>query len=294
MVSPQASSPRIYDGKLALVTSSARGIGAAIVHNLASKGCNIIVNHATAKSDQAAADLCHELQTAHGREECKKLVNAAKTHFTNPETGKAQLDILIHNAALGYFGPFEGVTEADFHTLYTVNVLGPIVLTQEFLPLLPTDRSGRIIMVSSISSAVGVEGMTVYAGTKGALEATACVLSRELAERATVNSICPGAVITDMYSGASEEVRQTLAKWNPVTSLGTVRSLDTPEVQELGKKLGGRPAYDHEIAGLLDPSEVSKAVAGPGAPLQPANVAANTSNGGRSSQQQLPKKSHNG
>ncbi|KAI1805057.1 NAD(P)-binding protein [Daldinia bambusicola] len=226
-----------------------KGIGAAIVRNLASKGCNIIVNHATERSKRAAANLCNELQTAHS--ECTKLVDAARTHFTDPETGKAQLDILVHNAAIGYFRPFESVTEADFHTMYAVNVLGPILLTQEFLPLLPTDRSGRIVMVSSINSKVGPEGTTIYTGTKGALEATARVLCRELAERATVNIVNPGPVITDMYLTSSDSVKQALAKWNPMTPLAPVRSWDSPEAKELGRELGGRPGYDYEIAGLV-------------------------------------------
>ncbi|KAI2777944.1 NAD(P)-binding protein [Daldinia loculata] len=255
--------PRVHEGKLALVTGSARSIGAAIVRNLASKGCNIIVNHTTETSDKAAADLCSELQTAHGvkaiwvranvsnREGCDKIVEAAKTHFTNPQTGKLQLDILIHNAAISFLGPLEDVTEADFHKIYSVNVLGPILLTQVFVPYLPTDRSGRIVMMSSINSKIGTEATTLYSGSKGALEAIARVMARELAERATVNTINPGPVMTDMYLSAPDDIKQTLARWNPVTPLVSVRPTDAPEVQELGKKFGGRAAYDHEIAGIV-------------------------------------------
>ncbi|KAI1652444.1 NAD(P)-binding protein [Daldinia decipiens] len=257
------ANPRVHEGKLALVTGSARSIGAAIVRNLASKGCNIIVNHATETSDKAAADLCSELHTAHGvkaiwiranvsnKEDCNKIVEAAKTHFTSPQTGKMQLDILIHNAAIGYIGSLEDVTEADFYKMYSVNVLGPILLTQVFVPYLPTDRSGRIVMMSSINSKIGPVATTIYSGTKGALEATARVMSRELAERVTVNTINPGPVMTDMYLTAPEEIKQTLALWNPVTPLAPVRPTDTPDVQELGKKLGGRAAYDYEIAGIV-------------------------------------------
>ncbi|KAI8959250.1 NAD(P)-binding protein [Daldinia sp. FL1419] len=254
---------RVHEGKLALVTGSARSIGAAIVRNLASKGCNIIVNHATESSDKAAADLCDELQTTHGvkaiwvradvsnKEGCEKIVETAKANFTNPQTGKLQLDILIHNAALCFVGALEDVTESDFYKTYSVNVLGPILLTQAFVPYLPTDRSGRIVMMSSINSKTGTQGTTLYAGSKGALEAITRVFSRELAERATVNSINPGPVMTDMYMSAPDEIKQTLARWNPVTPLVPVRPTDTPEVQELGEKFGGRAAYDWEIAGII-------------------------------------------
>ncbi|KAI1138445.1 NAD(P)-binding protein [Hypoxylon sp. FL0543] len=266
MDSVQTSSPivpRVHQGKLAIVTGSARSIGAAIVRNLASKGCNIIVNYATAKSDQAASDLCFELETDHGvraawvradvskREDCAKIVETAQAHFTDPETGKLQIDILVHNAAIVYVGPLESVVEEEFQRMYAVNVLGPILLTTACIPYLPTDRSGRIVMMSSINPKVGTPSTTLYAGTKGALEAMARVWCRELAERATVNSINPGPVMTDMYLSASDEIKQSLALWNPVTPLAPVRPSDTPEVREIGERIGGRAAYAHEIAGMV-------------------------------------------
>ncbi|KAI0835820.1 NAD(P)-binding protein [Hypoxylon sp. FL0890] len=266
MESTRASSsgvPRVHEGKLAIVTGSARSIGAAIVRNLASKGCNIIVNHATAKSDQLASDLCTELEKNHGvravwvradiskREDCDKIIETAKAHFTDPKTGKLQIDILIHNAAILYLGPVESVVEDEFQKMYAVNVLGPILVTTACIPYLPTDRSGRIVMMSSINPKVGTPNSTLYSGTKGALEAMARVWSRELSERATVNSINPGPVMTDMYLSAPDDIKQSLALWNPLTPLAPVRPSDSPEVREIGERFGGRAAYDHEIAGLV-------------------------------------------
>ncbi|OTA83722.1 hypothetical protein M434DRAFT_378274 [Hypoxylon sp. CO27-5] len=262
-VSSTFSVPRVHEGKLAIVTGSARSIGAAIVRNLASKGCNIIVNHATATSDQLATDLCQELEKNHRvraawvradiskREDCAKIIETSKAHFTDPKTGKLQIDILVHNAAIAYVGPLEGVVEDEFQKIYAVNVLGPILLTTACVPYLPTDRSGRIVMMSSINAKVGTPNTTLYAGTKAALEAMARVWCRELAERATVNSINPGPVMTDMYLSASDEIKKLLALWNPVTPLAPVRPSDSPEVREIGERIGGRAAYDHEIAGLV-------------------------------------------
>ncbi|KAI1407381.1 NAD(P)-binding protein [Hypoxylon sp. FL1857] len=258
-----SSVPWVHEGKLAIVTGSARSIGAAIVRNLASKGCNIIVNHATPASDQSATDLCLELQKnprvkavwvradISKKEDCVKIVETAKAHFTDSKTGKLQIDILVHNAALGYVGPLESVVEDDFQKMYAVNVLGPILLTQACIPHLPTDRSGRIVMISSINSKVGTPNTTLYSGTKGALEAMARVWCRELAERATVNSINPGPVMTDMYLSASDEIKRSLALWNPLTPLSPVRPSDSPEAREIGERIGGRAAYDYEISGLV-------------------------------------------
>lgn len=188
------------------------------------------------------------------REGCDKIIAVAKEEFPdnkNPATGTLQIDIIVHNAATLYLGPVESVKEEDFHHIYSVNVLGPILLTGACKPYLPHDRSGRIVVMSSINPKVGTENTTLYAGTKGALEAMMRVWCRELAERATVNAINPGPVMTAMYLTAPEEVKVGLALWNPLTPLVPVRETDSDEVKELGRRLGGRPAYPEEIAGLV-------------------------------------------
>lgn len=276
--------PRIYEGKLALVTGSARstsslstlvfaslliqwhtllGIGASIVSNLASKGCNVVINYATTSSDKVAECLAQELtETQHIRAlpiradiskkaECERLISTAKKFFTGDGESRFQIDILVHNAAILFLGPLESVDPVEFHRIYEVNVLGPILLTAACKPYLPTDRSGRIVMLSSINSKVGTENTTLYAGTKGAIEAMTRVWCRELAERATVNAINPGPVMTDMYLSAPDEVKEGLAKWNPLTPLVPVRETDSEEVKKLGEKFGGRAAYAEEIAGLV-------------------------------------------
>ncbi|KAL4928048.1 SDR family NAD(P)-dependent oxidoreductase [Aspergillus undulatus] len=238
-------------------------IGAAIVRNFASKGCNLIINYATQSSDEPAAALASDLEKTYSiralpiradittKDECERVVSTAKQRFVNPDTGAFQIDIIIHNAAILFLGPLETVDPDEFHRIYEVNVLGPILLTAACKEYLPTDRSGRIVTLSSINSKVGTEHTTLYAGTKGAIEAMTRVWARELAERATVNSINPGPVMTDMYLSAPDEVKQGLARWNPLTPLVGVRENDSPEVRELGEKFGGRAAYAEEIAGLI-------------------------------------------
>ncbi|KAI1097378.1 NAD(P)-binding protein [Jackrogersella minutella] len=218
----QASTPRVHEGKLAIVTGSARSIGAAIARNLAGKGCNIVVNHATSASDATAAQLCSSLSSAHGVRAVWERADVSK------RTGAFQIDILVHNAGIVTLGPLESAAEEDFDRIYAVNVLGPLLLT-----------------------GVGTPNTSLYSGTKGAVEAMTRVWCRELAERATVNSINPGPVMTDMYMSSAEEVKRSLALWNPLTPLAKVRPTDDPEVRVLGERIGGRGAYDHEIAGLV-------------------------------------------
>ncbi|CAG8107868.1 unnamed protein product [Penicillium olsonii] len=271
---------REYKGKLAIVTGSSRGmklpwmrvfsltripgIGAAIVQNLASKGCNVVINYTSEASDLVARQLASELERMYevvafpfradiaSREDCERLVSAMESRFSNAEFHQFQIDILVHNAAIAYLGPVETVKESEFRRIYDVNVLGPVLLTGICKPFLPMDRSGRIVMLSSINSKVGTENTTLYSGTKGALEAMTRVWARELAEQATVNAINPGAVSTGQYLVAPDEIKEILSRWNPLTPLASVRDdLDTPEIQEMGKRFGGRAAYPEEIAKLV-------------------------------------------
>lgn len=237
------------------------GIGAVIATNLASKGCNVVINYATESSDKPALGLASSLKEKYSiqalpiraditsRAECQRLITEAKSHFKLPT--QFQIDIIVHNAAILYLGPLESVDEKEFQRIYEVNVLGPILLTAACKEYLPTDRSGRIVMMSSINSKVGTVSTSLYAGTKGAIEAMTRVWARELAERATVNAINPGPVMTDMYLNAPDEVKEGLALWNPLTPLVKVREEDSNEVKELGRKFGGRAAYAEEIAGLV-------------------------------------------
>ncbi|KAK7419303.1 hypothetical protein QQX98_003455 [Neonectria punicea] len=251
---------RVHDGKLAIITGSARGIGAYIARHLAAKGANILVNYMTESSDGKAAALCKELEENHSvkavpcREDishiegCNRVISACQDNFGGD---KVEISIIVHNAAVLSLGPVESVKQDEFDRIYRVNVLGPILLTGVCKPYLPADRSGRIIMMSSINPKVGTPETTLYAGTKASMEAMARVWARELAENCTVNSINPGPVMTAMYMTAPDETKQQLSLWNPLTPLVAVRDSDTPEVQELGRKFGGRAAYPEEIADLV-------------------------------------------
>jgi NAD(P)-dependent dehydrogenase (short-subunit alcohol dehydrogenase family) len=240
------------------------GIGAAIAKNLASKGANILINYLTEASDIPAKELASELALAYGikavpcradisiQEGCDLIIATCKSSLPlNAETGELQVDILVHSAAVFHTAPLGAVTPEDFHRVYSTNVLGPILLTQACKPYLPTDRSGRIINISSVGSKVGLQYLTLYGGTKGALEAMTRTWARELAENATVNSISVGSTMTEMFSKASDEVKAAIALFYPLTPLSPVREWDTEEAKALGAKYGGRVGYPEEVAGIV-------------------------------------------
>ena len=180
------------------------------------------------------------------------LVDTANNHFSHPKTRAFKIDIIINNAGIAGDKPLGDIKPEEFTKMYTVNVLGPILLLQAALPYLPHDRSGRIVNLSSVSSSLGFTGQTLYGGTKNALEAMTRTWSRELAERATVNAVNPGPVATDMYGGTGEDFQKQMKPFIQNAPLQAVRKgVDEERYVQDAEKAGGRPGYDFEVAGVV-------------------------------------------
>lgn len=181
------------------------------------------------------------------------LVATAKNNFSHAKSGKFQVDIIINNAGIALNSPLEETTPDVFTKLYTINVLGPILLVKAALPYLPHDRSGRIVNVSSVSSSLGFYGQTLYGGTKAALEAMTRTWSRELAERATVNAINPGPVATDMYEKTTADDKLRMKPFNQTAPLmkGRGAGVDDDKTVQAAEQDGLRWASGDEIAGVV-------------------------------------------
>ncbi|KAH8821120.1 hypothetical protein F5884DRAFT_766682, partial [Xylogone sp. PMI_703] len=255
---------RPLEGKLGIITGASRGIGAAIAQNLASKGASLVLNYTSNSSAQATHELAESLKREFGvtclpvkadmgdAKGPASLISATKDYFTNPDTGKLQIDILINNAGVATNHVLEDITIEQYEWCYRINVLGPLLLTQAALPYLPHDRSGRIINMSSVSSTEGFVCQTVYGGTKAALEAMTRTWSRELAERATVNAVNPGPVKTDMWAGTTPEFKKNLKPFIESTPLSAIRpEVDDEDLVKDANNAGGRPAYVSEIGGIV-------------------------------------------
>lgn len=258
------ASQRPLEGRVAIVTGAARGIGVEIARHLASKGCHVVVNYTSDSSTEAAQELAAELAAEHGIQAVsvqadmgsengpQHLVDVAKNKFQHPKTGKFQLDIIVNNAGVAGNKLVEQVDCDDFARQFNVNVRGPLLLVQAAIPHLPTDRSGRIVNLSSVSSSLGYKGQSIYGGTKAALESMTRTWSRELAERCTVNAVNPGPVATDMYWGNDEAFLAQNKPFIENTPLAAPRKgVDGEKMYEAAQLAGGRPAYSEEVAGVV-------------------------------------------
>ncbi|KAJ6036249.1 3-oxoacyl-(Acyl-carrier-protein) reductase [Penicillium herquei] len=269
-------SDRILEGKFAIITGGSRGIGEAIARNLASKGASLLLNFTSESSRAPTNELCTSLATAHNiqcesvqadlnkpDEAVKAILSAAQEKFSS--SGKLQIDILINNAGVSADRDLndaaKGPIDADlFNWHYTINVLAPLLLTQAVAPFLPNDRSGRIVNISSVSSAMGFVGQSIYGGTKAALEAMTRTWARELADRATVNAVNPGPVIGDMYFLAGEAFWKDIQGFQDntpgskldVSDPDTMGRISEEQARLIQEKMGGRrPGFTSEVAGTV-------------------------------------------
>lgn len=245
------------------------GIGAAIAENLASKGCNLVLNYTSKSSTSLTKDLAKKLEAKYGIQTFgvqadlgtpqgpAALVATTRDRFlASPPSPDArfQIDIIVNNAGVARNDKLADVKPADFDFTYHVNVLGPLLLMQAAAAHLPTDRSGRVVNLSSISADCGFLGQSVYGGSKAALEAMTRVWARELSERATVNAINPGPVEGPMYAANSDEFKAGIRGWIEHAPLMRARpGVDADEVVDEARATagGGRPAYTREIAGIV-------------------------------------------
>jgi len=213
--------PYRLDGKIALVTGGASGIGAATCRELARAGAEVIIADVNLKAAKAFAE---ELGGARAVEmdvtDSKSIAKAAKE--------VAKLDVLVNNAGIGLVGNIEATNEDDFERVMRVNVYSVYLVTKAFVPRLLETR-GSIVNIGSIAGQVGVKQRFAYCASKGAVLAMTRQIAVDYPQRLRCNCIAPGTVQTPFVEGYLEKyhqhekdkVREELRQRQPVGRLGT-------------------------------------------------------------------------
>jgi 3-oxoacyl-[acyl-carrier protein] reductase len=200
-------------GKTALVTGASRGIGRAAALALAEAGAQILVHYSSAetKADAVVA----EIRRTGGRAE---KVNADLALKDGPHQLAEQvrgivgqrLDILVANAGISIASPIEETKVEDFDRLFAVNVRAPYFLVQQLLPIL--DKDSSITFVSSLAAHAVVKNLSVYAGTKGAIDTIVKHFAAALGPKGIrVNAVAPGIVDTDISNFTKTETGRETA-----------------------------------------------------------------------------------
>lgn len=198
--------------RVAIVTGSASGIGAATALELARRGWRVVIN--CSKSVEAAKQVAAQcadaivVQADVGQDpDCRRLAQAALDKW-------GRVDALVNNAGTTKFVPhpnLEALSDEDFLRIYRVNVVAAFQMTRACAPALKQSR-GAVVNVSSLAAFLGTGSSIAYAASKGALNTMTYSLARVLAPEVRVNAVQPGVVDTPwMSAGYGAERFQELA-----------------------------------------------------------------------------------
>ncbi len=188
--------------KVAIITGSGSGIGAATAVELSKRGWSVLINYSKSKekAEQVQKNCPGSIlvQADVGDDaECRKLVKAALDKW-------GRVDALVNNAGTTKFvkhADLDGLSADDFLRIYRLNVVGPFQMARACAPALKANR-GAVVNVSSVASLLGTGSSIAYGASKAALNSLTFSLARVLGPEVRVNAVCPGYVDTPWQSNA--------------------------------------------------------------------------------------------
>jgi len=214
-----------FEGRAAIVTGGSRGIGRAIVKELAARGAAVAFTFS--KNQQMADNLVSEIQNAGGRarafqgdvvdaKSAEEMVRAVKSEF-------GSVDYLVNNAGITRDKLIMMMSEEDWDAVIDTNLKGVFNVTKPAVSVMVRQRRGSILNIASISGVVGMAGQTNYSASKAGLIGFTKALAKEIARRnVTVNALALGLIETDMTGGLAEEYKQKMLEQIPLGRYGTV------------------------------------------------------------------------
>lgn len=219
------------NGRIAVISGGANGIGYATARTFAQAGAKVVIWDYAAEAGEAAVSSL----TADGGEAVFHKVNVASPSDTEAAAGATiaqfgRIDILINNAGICRDAQLVKVkggdvvgklSEADWDAVIAVNLKGVFNCTQAVAPYMIQQRYGRIVNAASVVALHGNFGQTNYVASKAGVIGMTKVWSRELGKRGvTVNAIAPGFIATEMTKGMPEQVLGAMVEHTPVGRIG--------------------------------------------------------------------------
>lgn len=224
----------MLDGKVAVVTGGARGIGFAIAKRFVAEGASVVIGDVDAEGERAAASLgqaCRFVQTDVGdAQQAKALIDAACKAFTG------DLDVLANNAGIIHAADFLDLAEADFDRVLRVNLKGAFLVGQAAARrMVEQVRAGKapgsIVNMSSVNAVMAIPNQTAYCVSKGGIAQLTRVMSLALSPHGIrVNAIGPGSIMTAMLATIATDTeakrrllsRTPLGRWGEADEIAAV------------------------------------------------------------------------
>ena len=215
----------MLDGKVALVTGAARGIGKAIALKFASEGADVaftdlVINEAAQETISEIAAFGHRVKGY-----ASNAANFEETHTVVDEILKdfGRIDILVNKAGITKDGLVMRMTEDQWDAVINVNLKSAFNFIHAVIPGIARQKGGSIINMASIAGQMGNPGQVNYASSKAGLIAMAKSVAKEMGSRGIrANAIAPGFIVSEMTNALPEAVREEYIKVIPMKRGGTV------------------------------------------------------------------------
>jgi len=209
------------DGKTAVITGAASGIGRATAETLAAAGAHAVLGDIAVENGNAVAEA---IRKSGGSAEFVRLdvtdPASIEAYRTAINAHGKEADIVVNVAGWGKIEPFVKNTPDFWRKVIDLNLLGPIAVTRAFLDPMIERKAGKIVTVSSDAGRVGSLGESVYAGAKGGAIAFTKSLAREMARfNINVNCVCPGPTDTPLLAAVPEKHREAFVRVTPMQRL---------------------------------------------------------------------------
>jgi 3-oxoacyl-(acyl-carrier-protein) reductase len=218
-----------FEGKSAIVTGGTRGIGRAIVLELAKRGANVAFNYA--RSADEAEKLKAEIEGLGVKvyaAQCDVANTEAAAEFVKQATAElGTIDFLVNNAGITRDTLILRMKEDDWDAVIDTNLKGAFNFSKAVLrPMMRNEAGGSILNISSISGVVGMLGQTNYSASKAGMIGFTKALAKEVASRKiTVNALALGLIETEMASEMNAEYREKIISQIPLGRLGNVQEV---------------------------------------------------------------------
>ena len=215
---------KLLEGKTALITGAARGIGKAIALKFASEGANVAFTDLAIDENAKNTEKEIEAFGVTGKGYASNAADFADTERVVSEIVKdfGRIDILVNNAGITRDGLMMRMSEQQWDMVINVNLKSAFNFVHALTPIMMRQKAGSIINMASVVGVSGNAGQCNYSASKAGMIGLAKSIAKEVGSRGIrANAIAPGFIITDMTNQLSEEVKTEWAKTIPLRRGGT-------------------------------------------------------------------------